>query len=637
MGLCLPAERLRRHEPEEENRVRLPPDVAKTKDGGLTSTQDVAYTNDNSMARLHSENIPTSTLAATARGVDGFVTTQTDHQGITGTFTRAYTATGITQTATDGRGNTTTTHTDLAGRSISSTDAAGNTTATVYDEDFDQPSVVTNAQGKTSCYKYDIRGRKVAEWGTAIQSPRRLVGGLDKRAAFARRARSRGAAPSQPALFGYDDADNLTALTTFRADSGDITTDPSERTDGDTTTWAYHPAAGVELSKTYADNTQVVKTYDGLIRRRLTAPSQLTAATLGTDAYSYSEDKAPDGRKGDWTNAQHLPEGRGAVRRLRVNICEVFGSDGYIKTAYTYTPYGSVTANGNVTQPIQWSSEYNDSELGLVYYNYRHYNPADGRWTGRDLLPERRGKNLYTFVSNSPWRKMDILGLAPEIPLDIPHRCTKCRKHVYILIGGAKDSKSERMFQLYDEILKPTVACSYYYWTSCSDVLDAIKNYKAVCPASTIILIGHSYGGDTAMDVAERLPRGSKVVLVTLNPVSNYDLCNYKVSPPDTVEYWINAYVAKGPQDTLAVIPAAGSFVAGVITFITFGGLDNTVASLGGKWGHESGANVNIAFSYYGNIGHGDALSLFTKAGSGNEIVQAKLQTYLEQQEKTKR
>ena len=94
------------HEPEEENRVRLLPEVAKTKDGGLTSTQDVAHTSDNSMARQHTETIPTSTLAATARVVDGFVTTQTDHQGITGTFTRAYTATGITRTATDGRGNT---------------------------------------------------------------------------------------------------------------------------------------------------------------------------------------------------------------------------------------------------------------------------------------------------------------------------------------------------------------------------------------------------------------------------------------------------------------------------------------------------------------------------------------------------
>ena len=45
---------------------RLSPDVSKTKDGGLTSTQVVAYTNDNTMARLHSET--TSTLASTARG-----------------------------------------------------------------------------------------------------------------------------------------------------------------------------------------------------------------------------------------------------------------------------------------------------------------------------------------------------------------------------------------------------------------------------------------------------------------------------------------------------------------------------------------------------------------------------------------
>ena len=261
-------------------RLETPPDVAKTKGSGLTRTQDVAYTNDNSMARLHTETIPTSTLASTARVVDGFVTTQS---------------------ATDGRGNTTTTHTDLAGRSISSTDAAGNTTATVYDEDFDAPSVVTNAQGKTACYKYDLRGRKVAEWGTAIQSPRRLVGGLDKCAAFAPKGRGRnGVRPSQPALFGYDDADNLTALTTFRADSGDITTDPSERTDGDTTTWAYHPAAGVELSKTYADNSQVVKTYDAFNRLATETNARGIVKTLSYDAatgqltgISFSDDETP--------------------------------------------------------------------------------------------------------------------------------------------------------------------------------------------------------------------------------------------------------------------------------------------------------------------------------------------------------
>ena len=717
---------------------------------GLTSTQDVAYTNDNTMARLHSETIPTSTLAATARVVDGFVTTQTDHSGITGSFTRAYTATGITRTATDGRGNTTTTHTDLAGRSISSTDAAGNTTATVYDAGFDAPSVVTNAQGKTSCYKYDLRGRKVAEWGTAIQ----------------------------PALFGYDDADNMTALTTFRADSGDITTDPSERTDGDTTTWAYHPAAGVELSKTYADNSQVVKTYDafnrlatetnarGIVKtlsydaatglltgisfsddetpsqsfaynilgqltqvtdaagtrtiayneyseqqsdsldsgahthlvtelrdsygrstgftyarsgstqfttsvgygedgriatagfmhggvnrqfsygylsgsnllHTLTQPngltltqsyeehrdlltgmqyhrgstlvversysydtlgrptnrstarqgsvkndtfthndrSELVSATLGTDAYSYSYDNIgnrktaqeaaeeataydannlnqytaiqtgeeaafvptfdADGNQtkvktstGIWNvvyNAENRPVtftsedgatvvectydymGRRHTRKITVNgsvtnylryiyrgylqiaainavsgvfqwfilwdpteevatrplgirkdgtwytygwdltknICEVFGSDGYIKTAYTYTPYGAVTANGNVTQPIQWSSEYNDTELGLVYYNYRHYNPADGRWTGRDF---EEGMNLYDYAFNSILLYADEIGLK-GVRCSVP---PKSRPRKFYLRGDSKRRPIESRGNTSDDTL----------------------------------------------------------------------------------------------------------------------------------------------------------------------------------------
>ncbi|MFR2783313.1 MAG: hypothetical protein ACLTEI_04685 [Akkermansia muciniphila] len=63
---------------------------------------------------------------------------------------------------------------------------------------------------------------------------------------------------------------------------------------------------------------------------------------------------------------------------LTRNVTEVFGKAGYLRTAYTYTPYGEVTAEGDVTQPIQWSSEYNDEELGLVYYNYRHLNPLDG-------------------------------------------------------------------------------------------------------------------------------------------------------------------------------------------------------------------------------------------------------------------
>ncbi|MBV4202009.1 RHS repeat domain-containing protein [Akkermansia muciniphila] len=96
---------------------------------------------------------------------------------------------------------------------------------------------------------------------------------------------------------------------------------------------------------------------------------------------------------------------------LTRNVTEVFGKAGYLRTAYTYTPYGEAAAEGDVTQPIQWSSEYNDEELGLVYYNYRHLNPHDGRWISRDPIMEQGGWNLYAFVENLPVWVIDHCGL----------------------------------------------------------------------------------------------------------------------------------------------------------------------------------------------------------------------------------
>ncbi len=680
---------------------------------GLTTTQWTEY--NAGTKRTNSSTIPTSNLTATAVSVDGFTLTQTDHAGITTSQTRAYTSTGMTLTQTDGRGNTTTSITDLAGRAISVADAAGNVTTTAYCTDSDSPATITNAQGKTSCYRYDQRGRKVAEWGTAIQ----------------------------PATFAYDDADRLTALTTFRVNAGDITTDPTERTDGDTTTWTYHTATGLEISKTYADGMGTTKTYDAYNRlatetdgrsitkshsyeharglllgttysdgttarsytynhlgqltqvtddagvrtlcynaygepetdsllaggkshlvtelrdsfgrssgytyakdstteqsvsygygtdgrlataafthggeskqftygycagsnllQTLTMPngmslaqefetqrdlltamlykrgetgvveryytydslgrpltrqenrqggsrsdsfthndrSELTAATLGNAAYSYAYDNIGNRKTaqenaeeatnydanalnqyttigdfepayddagnqtkvktstGIWSvvyNAENRPTsftntetntviecaydymGRRATKKVTVNggvtlhqrflyrgylqiaccdltrsnhpclwlitwdpsqpvatrplaiqkdgtwytygwdltknICEVYGQHGYIRTNYSYSPYGEVTISGDVTQPIQWSSEYSDSEIDLVYYNYRHYNPTDGRWLSSDSLIYQYPCPNYVYVNNHIVSRFDILGLLDNV------------------------------------------------------------------------------------------------------------------------------------------------------------------------------------------------------------------------------
>ena len=51
-----------------------------------------------------------------------------------------------------------------------------------------------------------------------------------------------------------------------------------------------------------------------------------------------------------------------------------------------------------------------DGELGLVYYNYRHYNSHDGRWTTRDPIGMQEGYNLYAFIKNKILGKFDYLG-----------------------------------------------------------------------------------------------------------------------------------------------------------------------------------------------------------------------------------
>ncbi len=100
---------------------------------------------------------------------------------------------------------------------------------------------------------------------------------------------------------------------------------------------------------------------------------------------------------------------------LTKNICEILSRDGSavsIATTYDYTPFGAVsTSNSATPNTFTFSSEVLDQETGLVYYNYRHYNPTDGRWTSRDQVGELESFMLYLFLSNASLMRLDRLGL----------------------------------------------------------------------------------------------------------------------------------------------------------------------------------------------------------------------------------
>ena len=96
------------------------------------------------------------------------------------------------------------------------------------------------------------------------------------------------------------------------------------------------------------------------------------------------------------------------------NTTALFGIKAGRRALYEYGPYGSaVKMEGNAAElnPFRFSSEYADDELGLVYYNYRYYNPQNGRWVSRDPIGEFYARNLYEFVNNNPLIRFDYIGL----------------------------------------------------------------------------------------------------------------------------------------------------------------------------------------------------------------------------------
>ena len=92
----------------------------------------------------------------------------------------------------------------------------------------------------------------------------------------------------------------------------------------------------------------------------------------------------------------------------------VDASDGTIAAAYEYDPFGRPlreTGSYAAQNPFRFSSQYTDSESGLVYFGFRYYHPQWGRFLNRDPIEELGGNNLYRFVSNDPVNRWDLLGL----------------------------------------------------------------------------------------------------------------------------------------------------------------------------------------------------------------------------------
>ena len=84
---------------------------------------------------------------------------------------------------------------------------------------------------------------------------------------------------------------------------------------------------------------------------------------------------------------------------------------------YAYTPFGAPTSSMPSENPFGFSAEYTDDVLGLVYYNYRHYNFTDGRWCSREPWETAFTlKEIYLYCANQASVRFDLLGLEDCTP-----------------------------------------------------------------------------------------------------------------------------------------------------------------------------------------------------------------------------
>ena len=106
----------------------------------------------------------------------------------------------------------------------------------------------------------------------------------------------------------------------------------------------------------------------------------------------------------------------------------------------------------------------------------------------------------------------------------------------------------------------------------CPDCAAELEELRRECPGLPIVLIGHSYGGSCAVEVARRQSvQAAPLCLLTIDAVAR----RQKNARPACVEWWGNAYLRDG------------------------GGFMDVVPRIGGRWGHCAGADANLAFSGY--------------------------------------
>jgi RHS repeat-associated protein len=161
-----------------------------------------------------------------------------------------------------------------------------------------------------------------------------------------------------------------------------------------TTTFVYD-GAGARVKKTGPNGEMVYigKLYEckeGTCTKYIYAGGARIAAKTGGDTIYYHQD--------------HLGSSKAITGDTGENLEQMY-----------YDPFGATSADlGALSVSHKYTSQEEDAETGLYYYNARYYNPALGRFISPDtIVPDPRNSqayNRYSYVLNNPMIYTDPSG-----------------------------------------------------------------------------------------------------------------------------------------------------------------------------------------------------------------------------------
>ena len=105
---------------------------------------------------------------------------------------------------------------------------------------------------------------------------------------------------------------------------------------------------------------------------------------------------------------------------FRGNIIALIDADGQIKESYNIDAFGQEQlGHKSPINPWRFCSKRN--EEGLIFFGLRFYDPSLKRWLTPDPAGFGDGSNLYVYVLNSPFNRLDLFGLFSEDPFNLPN------------------------------------------------------------------------------------------------------------------------------------------------------------------------------------------------------------------------